>query len=135
MDTGKIEAGKRRRPARWLLIAFLLVVVLPVAGFAAWTWITLHVSYSDGERVGYIQKISKKGWVCKSWEGELSMVNVPGAAPQTFYFSVSDDAMARKVMDAAGKRVALSYAQHRGVPSNCFAETEYFITGVRIVGE
>jgi len=36
--------------------------------------ITLQVVYSDGERVGYIQKISRKGWVCKTWEGELAMV-------------------------------------------------------------
>jgi len=121
--------------ARWKLIVPLVVVIAPLAGFVAWTWVTLHVSYSNGERVGYVQKISRKGWVCKTWEGELAMVNMPGTAPQIFNFTVSNDDVARKVMDAAGQRVALVYEQHRGVPSKCFGETEYFITGVRVVGQ
>lgn len=123
-----------RVSGRWKLIVPLIVVTVPLLGFLAWTWITLHVDYSNGERVGYVQKISRKGWVCKTWEGELAMVSMPGTAPQIFYFTVQSDAVARKVMDAAGQRVALVYEQHRGVPSNCFGETEYFITGVRVVG-
>jgi hypothetical protein len=121
------------RAWRWKLVA-LLLVVLPLLGFAAWTWLTLHISYSSGERVGYVQKISKKGWACKTWEGELAMVTMPGTAAQIFAFSVRDDAVARSLTDAAGKRVALSYEQHRGVPSDCFGETQYFITGVRTLG-
>jgi hypothetical protein len=123
-----------QRSGRWRLILPLIVVIVPVLGFMAWTWITLHVNYSNGERVGYVQKISHKGWVCKTWEGELAMVSMPGTAPQIFYFTVPTDAIARKVMDAAGQRVALSYDQHRGVPSKCFGETEYFITEVRVLG-
>ena len=94
-----------------------------------------HYAYSSGERTGYVQKISKKGWLCKTWEGELAMTTVPGTAPQIFQFSVRDDAMARKIMEAAGQRVALVYEQHKGVPSPCFGETEYFITGVRPIGQ
>lgn len=119
---------------RWKLLVPVVVVLVPLAGFAAWTWLTLHVNYSNGERVGYVQKISRKGWVCKTWEGELAMVSMPGTAPQIFSFTVSNDAVARKVMDAAGQRVALVYEQHRGIPSRCFGETEYFITDVRVVG-
>ena len=115
-------------------MVLIVVVIVPLAGFTAWTWITLHVAYSNGERVGYVQKISRKGWVCKTWEGELAMVSMPGTAPQIFSFTVPSDGVARKVMDAAGQRVALIYEQHRGVPSKCFGETEYFITGVRVVG-
>jgi hypothetical protein len=129
-DTSPYSRGS----GRWKLVVPLVLVLLPLAGFAAWTWITLHVGYSDGERVGYVQKISRKGWVCKTWEGELAMVSMPGTAPQIFYFSVPTDAVARKIMDAAGQRVALMYEQHRGVPSKCFGETEYFITGVRVLG-
>ena len=121
--------------ARWKLLVPIAVVIVPLAGLVAWTWITLHVSYSDGERVGYVQKISHKGWVCKTWEGELAMVSMPGTAPQIFNFTVPTDDVARKIMDAAGQRVALIYQQHRGVPSRCFGETEYFITGVRVVGQ
>ena len=120
---------------RWKLIVPVVVVLVPLAGFAAWTWLTLHVNYSNGERVGYVQKISRKGWVCKTWEGELAMVSMPGTAPQIFAFTVNSDATARKVMDAAGQRVALVYEQHRGVPSKCFGETEYFITDVRVVAQ
>jgi hypothetical protein len=102
--------------------------------FAAWVWITLHFSYSTGQRAGYVQKISKKGWLCKTWEGELAMSAVPGTAPQIFTFSVRDDAVAEKIENAAGQRVALSYEQHKGVPGSCFAETEYFVTAVRSTG-
>ena len=123
-----------RGSGRWKLILPMVVVLVPLAGFLAWTWITLHVNYSNGERVGYVQKISHKGWVCKTWEGELAMVSMPGTAPQIFYFTVPTDATARKIMDAAGQRVALAYEQHRGVPSSCFGETEYFITGLRVLG-
>ena len=130
IDTSPSSRGS----GRWKFIVPMVVVIVPLLGFTAWTWTTLHVSYSNGERVGYVQKISHKGWVCKTWEGELAMVSMPGTAPQIFYFSVPSDAVARKVMDAAGQRVALTYEQHRGVPSKCFGETEYFITGVRVLG-
>jgi hypothetical protein len=130
IDTSPSSRGS----GRWKLIVPIVVVIAPLLGFTAWTWITLHVDYSNGERVGYVQKISHKGWVCKTWEGELAMVSMPGTAPQIFNFTVSSDGVARKVMDAAGQRVALIYEQHRGVPSSCFGETEYFITGVRVLG-
>src|SRR3984893_8221699 len=114
-----------RRSRLWLFL-LLLVIVLPVCLFAAWVCITLHFSYSTGQRAGYVQKISKKGWLCKTWEGELAMSAVPGTAPQIFTFSVRDDAVAEKIENAAGQRVALSYEQHKGVPGSCFAENEYF---------
>jgi len=122
-----------RRTRIWLFL-LLLVVVLPMCLFTAWVWITLHFSYSTGERAGYVQKISKKGWLCKTWEGDLAMTTFPGTAPQIFTFSVRDDAVAKKIENASGQRVALSYEQHKGIPSSCFGETEYFITAVRPIG-
>lgn len=119
---------------KWVLILLGLVAVA-VGGAAAWTWGTLKFSYSEGERTGYVQKISKKGWVCKTWEGELAMVNMPGAASQIFAFSVPDEKVAQQLSDSAGKRVSIHYEQHKGVPSNCFGETEYFINGVKVVGQ
>jgi hypothetical protein len=112
------------------IVGFFVVVAL---GFAAYTFITLHWSYSSGERAGYLQKLSEKGWVCKTWEGELTMVSLPGAAPEKFYFSVRDDATVAKINAAMGKRISLVYEQHRGVPSNCFGETEYFAVDVKEV--
>lgn len=128
-------SNARPKARRWILMTLLLLLGLPLLGFAAWTWISLNVSYSNGERVGYVQKISKKGWACKTWEGELSMISIPGSVPQTFEFTVRDESVARNLLDAAGKRVAITYDQHRFVPSQCFGETEYFVTAIRVVGQ
>jgi hypothetical protein len=128
------EPGNRRKPKNWKLRLVLLLFVLPAVLLSAYTWLTLHYSYSTGERTGYIQKISKRGWLCKTWEGELAMTTFPGTAPQIFQFSVRNDATAGQIQLAAGQRVALSYEQHKGVPSSCFGETEYFVTGVRTIG-
>ena len=106
------------------LIALVLLAV-------AWVWITLHWSYADGERAGYVQKLSRKGWLCKTWEGEIAMVTMPGAIPDKFEFTVRDEAVAQKINGLAGKRVVLSYKQHKFVPLTCFGETEYFIDDAR----
>src|ERR1700756_2254976 len=87
---------------------------------AAYTWATLHVSYSDGERAGFLQKISRRGWICKTWEGEILLTSMPGAIPEKFEFSVRDDSVAQQLQAAAGKRVVLNYEQHKGVPGQCF---------------
>lgn len=99
--------------------------------FAAYIALALNWSYSKGERAGFLQKISEKGWICKTWEGELSLVAMPGAAPEKFLFTIRDESVAKKVNNAAGKRVTLSYEQHQGLPTSCFGDTEYFITGVK----
>jgi len=111
----------------------VIIILTVILGFGAWTWLTLTYDYSDGERAGYIQKFSHKGWVCKTWEGEMSMINYPGAAPEIFRFSVRDDKMAKQIEAVVGKRVALHYEQHINVPTSCFGETEYFITGLRVI--
>ena len=120
---------KRRH---WRKITGLLIVLIPVAIFAAWAGITLGYTYSAGERAGYAQKISKRGWLCKTWEGELAMVNLPGSMPEIFKFSVRNDSIAKVIEDNLGKRVSLSYQQHKGVPTSCFGETEYYVTNMRI---
>ena len=119
---------------RWKLIALLILVVL-AGGFAGYTWITLHISFSTGERVGYVQKLSKRGWVCKTWEGELAMVAMPGATPEKFYFTVWDDAVAARINQAMGERVSLHYEQKVGLPGSCFGETDYWVNDVKVVGE
>jgi hypothetical protein len=91
----------------------------------------LNWSYSSGERAGFLQKVSHKGWICKTWEGELSLVAMPGSAPEKFLFTVRDEAVAQKVSAAAGKRVTLNYEQHKGLPSSCFGDTEYFVVDVK----
>jgi hypothetical protein len=115
------------------LTALLGLVVLVSAILAAYTWAALSWSYSEGERAGFMQKLSKKGWICKSWEGELSLVALPGAAPEKFLFSVRDDAVAARINQQVGQRVALTYEEHRGLPTTCFGDTEYFVTDVKLV--
>ena len=127
--------ARRRRRWKWPLIMFGVFVAVPALLFAAWTWIALTWAYSAGERAGYVQKFSDKGWICKTWEGELSMVNVPGAAQERWVFSVRNDSVAKRIHDLMGNKVALAYEEHRGLPTSCFGETDYFVTGVRLVHE
>jgi hypothetical protein len=128
-----VEAPPRKRRWKWPLILLSALVVLPVLLFAVWSWISLTYTYSSGERAGYVQKFSEKGWVCKTWEGELSMVNIPGAAQERWQFSVRNDSVAAEILRQMGNRVALTYEEHRGVPTSCFGETSYFVEGVRRV--
>ena len=114
---------------RALTYLVLGLVVLTVA----WLWLVLHWNYSEGERAGYMQKLSKRGWLCKTWEGEIAMVTMPGAIPEKFEFTVREDALAERINQLAGKRVVLSYRQHKFIPSSCFGETEYFVSDIREV--
>lgn len=114
------------------VIVTLVMLILLVMG---WAWLTLHWSYSEGERAGYVQKLSKKGWLCKTWEGELALVTMPGAIPEKFIFTVPDDVTARRVNALAGERVVLRYQQHKFIPSSCFGDTEYFVVDVSKVRE
>src|ERR1035437_5091890 len=111
-------------------IALLLVVVV-VALSAGYVMIALNWSYSKGERVGYVQKFSEKGWLCKTWEGELQMLPIPGALPEKFNFSVRDKALIGKINSTLGKKVVLSYEQHKGIPTTCFGESEYFAVNAK----
>jgi hypothetical protein len=107
-----------------------LIVLLALA--AGYTWLSLHWTYSSGERSGYVQKLSKKGYACKTWEGEMVMVSMPGTLSEKFLFTIPDAKVAARINDSVGKRVALQYEQHKWVPSSCFGDTEYFVTDVRV---
>ncbi len=120
-----------KKTHRRVLIALLALILVPVVAVALWAWVSLGYTYARGDRAGYIQKISKKGWLCKTWEGELAMANLPGTMPQIFSFTVRNDSIAGLLEKSAGKQVSLIYEQHRGVPTSCFGDTEYFVTGIR----
>lgn len=112
-------------------LGFIVLGVL--VAIAIYVWAVLSWSYSEGERAGFLQKVSFKGWICKTWEGELSLVAIPGAAPEKFLFTVRDDAVAQQLNAVAGKRVTLKYEQHRGLPTSCFGDTDYFVVGVAAI--
>ena len=125
---------KRKSRRKWLLLP-LSIILLPILIFGLWSWVTLGYVYASGDRAGYVQKLSKKGWLCKTWEGELAMVNLPGSVtPQIFNFTVRSDSIAQMLEKDMGKRVSLTYEEHRGVPTTCFGETGYFVTNVRALG-
>ena len=112
----------------------IAVFVTPILAVVLWTVAALNYSYSTGERAGFLQKVSRRGWLCKTWEGELQLTAIPGAMPEMFLFSVRSDSLAGELNKMNGQRVVLTYAQHKGVPGSCFGDTEYFVTGVRAVG-
>lgn len=125
LESAKVTARK------WLIRLTILGVLVTVVGTTLYTLAALNYSYSEGERVGFVQKISDKGWVCKTSEGDLAMVNVAGQPAQMFAFTVRDPKVVREINALAGHKVALTYKEHKGVPSRCFGDTEYFVVGVR----
>jgi len=124
---------EKKKKGRKGLVFLLSLLLIPALIVALWTWVTLGYSYSRGDRAGYVQKLSKKGWLCKTWEGELAMSAIPGSMPQLFLFTVKNDSVAALLEKNLGKRVSLTYDEHRGVPTSCFGETSYFVSDVRIV--
>jgi lysophospholipid acyltransferase (LPLAT)-like uncharacterized protein len=115
-----------------MIKALLAIIIIAILGLIGFTWLTLHWSYSEGERAGYVQKLSQKGFVCKTWEGEMAMVTTPGTLTEKFYFTVPNGTVAAKLNANVGKRMALHFQQHRWIPVSCFGDTEYFVTDLRV---
>jgi hypothetical protein len=131
MTAPDTSAPKRKR-RRWpVVVATILLVPLLLAGI--YTFFVVSWSYSDGERAGTLQKFSRKGWLCKTYEGELALYVVGGVAPQIWYFTVRDEALVGQMSSAVGNKVQLHYTEHRGVPTSCFGETSYWVDQVKVV--
>jgi hypothetical protein len=113
-------------------LAGIIVLVALVAGYFA---IVLNWSYSTGERAGWVQKFSNKGWLCKTWEGELALVSLPGTSVEKFLFTVRDDGVAASINKVVGQRVSLHYEQKVGLPTTCFGETRNYVTGVSVMAD
>jgi hypothetical protein len=118
-----------------LIVWLVIVVILAGALFSAYLWLMLNWAYSDGERAGWVQKLSRKGYLCKTWEGEMAMVSLPGSVPEKFIFTVRDEKVAQQINEAMGRRVSLYYEEHIGLPSSCFGDTGHFVKGVRVIEE
>jgi hypothetical protein len=109
------------------LVGLVLTLLVALGGYLLFTY---HFTYSKGESVGYVQKLSYKGWICKTWEGEqVRALSVVPAIPEKFEFTVRDVAVADQINAHIGQKVVIEYEQHKGLPS-CFGETEHFITKV-----
>jgi hypothetical protein len=123
----------RRSTRGGILLRLLLVLAVIAVLIATYLLLVLNWSYSSGDRSGYLQKFSYKGWLCKTWEGELAITTVPGVAPVIWPFSVRDAQAAEQIRTAIGRRVVLHYTEHKGIPTSCFGETSYFVDAVRAV--
>lgn len=128
-----VEDFDSRPPRRWLMRLVLLTLALAIVLGGAWTWFSLSWSYSEGERAGILQKFSRKGWICKTYEGELALYIVSGVAPQIWYFSTRDPQLAAELTKNVGRDMRVQYSEHRGVPTTCFAETPHFATGFTLI--
>ncbi len=123
----------RRTPPRWV---WVLAIGLPVGALVVlglWSWFTLNVAYAEGDRAGVLHKFSRDGWLCKTYEGELAMYIADGVAPQIWQFSTRDERLAQELAKSVGQEVRIQYAEHRGVPGNCFGQTRYFAKGFTLV--
>jgi hypothetical protein len=123
----------RRRAQRGAIVPLLIGLVVVAALVAGYFAIVLNWNYSTGERAGWVQKFSKKGWLCKTWEGELALVTMPGPMQEKFLFTVWDDAVAEQINRSMGKRVSLHYEEKIGLPTTCFGETRHYVTGIKAV--
>lgn len=132
--TGQTTTPRGLLRRHWLVTTLGTIVLVPAFVFTVWAGVALSYSYSEGTRTGYVQKLSRKGWVCKTWEGELAMTTQPGVAPVIFPFTVRTDSLAQSITGLEGQQVTLWYEEHRGVPSSCFGETAHFVTRVTKVG-
>jgi len=118
------------------VIVWLVVLVIVVGAlFTAYTWLMLSWAFADGERAGWVQKMSRKGYLCKTWEGEMAMVSLPGSVPEKFLFTVRDDKVAQEINAVMGRRVSLFYEEHIGLPTSCFGETGHFVKGVKPIDD
>jgi len=114
-----------------VLLALAVIMVL----LAGYFWSAWHWSYSSGERAGWVQKFSRKGWICKTWEGEMAMVSMPGSATEKFAFTVWDDTAVEQINKYMGRRVTLHYEQKVGLPTSCFGETRHYVKQATLVEE
>ena len=118
-----------------MFVRVFVVLMALAAGVALYFWAAVSWSYSTGDRAGWVQKLSSKGWICKTYEGELVLVSLPGTAPEKFLFTIWDEAVAARVTQAMGKRVTLHYEEKVGLPGSCFGDTRYYVSNVTVSDE
>ena len=122
-------------PAKSITI-FIVAVVALILIAVAYLAVALKWSYSTGDRAGWLQKLSDKGWVCKTWEGEMALVSLPGTSTvEKFAFTVRDDLVAAELAKVMGKRVTLHYEEKVGLPGSCFGETRHYVTRVTVASD
>ena len=92
------------------LFKILLVIVL-IAGMLIY-WFFFNV-FSEGERKGTLVKLTKKGNVFKTIEGEMWMSCRQVMNAEKFFFSVTDEALSDSLMKMQDECVSVTYKQYR----------------------
>lgn len=127
--------NKPSHTGRNVLLIILAVVILATAI----TFLIFNYTYSEGSRAGVVVKFSKRGYVLKTYEGELNMGgmgNIPNTAQMNMMwsFSVKDQAVADTLMHLEGRKVSLHYKEKiKNMPWQ--GETKYFVDGVEVIKE
>ncbi len=118
---------------RRLLLFFMLISIITVTI----TFLYFNFTYSEGNRAGMLIKFSTKGFVFKTYEGELNVGSVnPGVgssvANNTWSFSVKDKKLADQLSIMEGKMVRLHYKEKiKNLPWQ--GETKYFVDKVEVL--
>lgn len=110
---------------RKILVYGILAIVLATSAYIAALY---YATFSDGIRTGELIKFSHKGYIFKTWEGELSQ-GLSGS--QKFAFSVMDNEpeLIEQMKLNQGKFVKIEYIERYGTFS-WWGETNYYITKV-----
>jgi len=128
-DTG--SKPKWRKYLNIFLVSLLLIAAVAI-------YFVYFFTYSEGNRAGVLVKFSKKGYLFKTYEGELNVGgvgNLPNTAQmnQIWLFSVKDGAVADSLMGLEGRKVSLHYNQvAKTLPWN--GETNSYVDGFKILG-
>ncbi len=98
------------------LFAVILIIIVCGGLFTYWRF---YYSFGEGNKAGLLIQFMKKGYVFKTYEGEIiqaglkSYPSVP-VATKDFTFSVADPAVADSLMGYEGKEVVLHYTEYFG---------------------
>lgn len=121
---------------RKILPITIIFVLLILGGLFYWKYM---FTYSDGNRTGLLQKFSRRGNMFKTYEGELVLSSLVGNnstsfSSEKFFFSVDDEAVAKKLMNFEGQRVTLHYQEKKGT---LFwrGDTNYIVDSIRAAGQ
>ncbi len=114
-----------------LWIFFILVLI--IVAFSYWKY---SFTYSDGYRAGLLQKFSRKGTIFKTYEGEMILSSVQSSsnialASEKFFFSVTDENVAKKLEKLQGEHVVVHYKEKNSALM-WRGDSPYLVDSVRV---
>ena len=118
MEQTTVPASTARsgKAKRIVMVIFLIALAL----LALFIWWNYYFTYSEGNRYGLLQKFSHRGNMFKTYEGELILSSVRGnqnvtIASEKFFFSVTDENIAKKLDELQGQNITVHYLEKKSV--------------------